>query len=426
MKLFGMRCWRLLTVLILFQLLCLTAAQAQVTKLTGLENFSEKHLVVGASIFDNRGVSLFAFGITFKGENGSEPALAAIVLIDSVATVLRNEPPLGEDSSEKALTIHFRRPVKRVAFELGNGSPSTIAKISAFTATAELLGTIEQANISELIGPLVGVETDNSEGISTLVIDYGAEEKAEQISGMRIDYLKEHTFVRCISQIGDGLAGERRLNTIIQVQNLGIFAEHSVMLRFFDSEGQPLIISINGEASDVFNLVLGPEGMKSLQTGGTSQPVVVGYACVESLYPVTAQAIFRTTDASGMEVREASITADTGKNSQILTIQVDPASGLNTGLALVNRGDNEVSVLFRLSAGTDPVSGVNETERITIPPRGHVSTFVTELFSSFFEDFEGSFEGSVRITDLEQIVAVAVRTIDGFPVSSLPGGSWEP
>ena len=299
-----------------------------------------------------------------------------------------------------------------------------MARIEAFTVNGESLGEVQQDSIEEKEGPFVGLETTNPSGISTVVLDYGEEENAEQISCLRIEFLEERTFKTYLAQIGDGKTGQLVFQTIIQIQNL-FGQEIEATLRLFDQAGNPLILTLDGESGAEFELTLPYLTMRHLETKGVNEQVSVGYACIESDLPIVAQAIYRVADTTGAAFSEAGVQSDGGKIIHVLSVERDVDTGLDSGIALVNVGDAETSVFVSLIA----LSGETPEEVQNAPPvvillqsGGHKALFLSELFAPLAD---GKFRGSLKIISKEPTAVTSLRTINGILVSSVPVGSTQ-
>ena len=172
------------------------------------------------------------------------------------------------------------------------------------------------------------------EGISTLVVSYGDSSRSEQIESLRFDFLVDRPFTQCLPQIADGVVGDPTLRTILQLVNIGHV--QTVRLNFVSSSGEPMPLSLNGEAPE-HSVEIEIEFARAikLQTAGDSLPLKVGYACVESQLPIAAQAIFQT-ELAGKIVSEAGIPgAPILHTRQIFAVEYDAERQLNTAIGTV-------------------------------------------------------------------------------------------
>ncbi|MGI8782764.1 MAG: hypothetical protein ACR2L2_03825 [Acidobacteriota bacterium] len=406
-------------------------ALAQVTKLTEKAAFSNTLVLHFEDLQRTSNASdVFTnLGVTFAGEGGGTPTVEQILLFDSTTPfrgewVLRNEP--GASSANRALIVRFERPLRRVGLTLGNGSANTLAEIQAFTAKGEFLGKIQQAGIARLIGPFVGLETSHPSGISSVVLDYGMEQVAEQISDVWMEFLSPRNFKVYLPQIVHGGTGNLSFQTVIQIQSLlrgeNPRTENEVRLRFFDQAGAPLRMTLDGTEGSEFQFRFGSFGSRQLQTAGSSQRVVIGYASIESSLPMIAHAIFRVFRSDGSLQSETGTPSGEGRIIHVAKVERDPQIALDTAFAIVNVGNVEAHLEFRLEdeAGQPPRDG--SQERFVLRPGEHRAFFFSELFN-FFNDKK--FRGHLAIWSNEPAVVVALRTFGGLPSSSLAIGSTQ-
>lgn len=408
------------------------SALAQVAKLTEKTAFSNPLVLHFSDLQRTSDASdVYAnLGVTFVGEGTSIPTTEVVVLVPSLPPeldwVLRNEPVIGS-SSNRALIVRFARPLRRVGFTLGNGSPSTLAEIQAFTARGELLGKIQQASIAPLSGPFVGLETSHPSGISSVVLDYGTEQVAEQISDVWVELLSPRNFKVYLPQIVHGGTGNLSFQTVVQIQSLlrGTFprAENEVRLRLFDQAGAPLRMTLDGTESSEFEVKFGYSGSRQLQTAGSSERVVMGYASIESSLPITAHAIFRVFRSDGSLQSETGTPSGEGRIIHVAKVERDSEIALDTAFAIVNVGDVEAHLEFRLeNEAGEPPRDRGSQKRFVLQPGEHRAFFFSELYIAFIDK---KFRGHLAIWSNEPAVVAALRTLGGLPSSSLAIGSTQ-
>jgi hypothetical protein len=426
-----------------------TLGFAQIRKLTSRLDFSPDSMIVGFDEFLpiwNLGREANKYdlsnmyskiGVTFAGEGGSVPtgrvitlALVAPPMLDGV---IQNEPP-GGSSAGLAFIIKLKSPARRVGFTLGNGTPRTVAEIRAFTAKGDFLGAVQQDNIDPKEGPFVGVETSNPLGISTVVLDYGNEPAAEQINGVRIDFLSQPVFKLYVPHIAQAKIGDRLLRTEVWVQKVLPVAlrQAQVRLRFFNQAGSPLPLTFDGNTQSVVEFMPGGFGSRRLETGGPTDSLIVGYASVESNSPISVHAIYKTLNPDGSAFQEAGIEAREASIFHVASVEWSPAAGLDTGVALVNAGATETLVWLPLSDPSgDTPRGVRNAATVTLKPGEQKAFSVRDLLATgevVLEDpdfVNRDFQGSLKIISKEPIAVTTVRMRNGIAVSSLPIGNTQ-
>ncbi len=410
-----------------------TCAWAQVTKLTSPEQFSEDaFLLTFEEVAGNQDPSeLYAsLGVFFRGEGSSRPTTGSAVIQPIVPPqidlVIRNKSASGATTADgaphEALIITFQNPLRRFGVTLGNGSQDTVAALSVLKAGGKLLGSIEQDDIDEVRGPFVGVETSDPEGISTIVLDYGDGENAEQLNEILLESLSASTFGVYLPQIGDGEANGLTLQTLIQISSV-LQQPTSVRLLLFDSDGEALRLVID----TIFEFQLNGSGSKQFLSRGDSTPVKFGYAHIESDLPVTAHSIYRTSISDTDSVSKAGILGSEGRIVQVVPAERVPEQDSNTGIAVVNVSDKETDVLLRLAEEsglppTDPRFGRARNRFILLKPGAHRAVFLSEVFDLLETK---RFKGILRILSSQPVAVTALRTLRGVAVSSLSSGGTQ-
>jgi hypothetical protein len=398
----------------------------QVTKITDIYGFLDDHTIkfffrdlTHDVRVDNAYNSL---GVTFDGERATSPTA---VWWDpwhiSGDRVVRN---VGEATAQptSALITRFRYPVSKVGFVLGNGHEDTVATIRAFAPTGDFLGQIEQGGIDQNDPVFVGLQTANTTGIATVVLDYG-DSAAEQTSSLFFNYTSPRTFRTYLAQIANGPTGVgTSLQTVLQVQGLSELQGTDIVLRLFDQAGEPLTLNLSGEENSVFEFDLFT-GVKRLISDGASEEMAIGYVSIESTRPIAAQAIFRTLDPDGIPIHEAGVEATEGRPTVRIPVEHDPVSGLDTGVAIVNVGEREGVVILSLrnEVGAKPEE-VGNAPNFILQPGEHRAVFITEQFEFLVDT---PFVGSLSVISQEPAAVTSLRTYKGVAWSSLPLGSTQ-
>jgi hypothetical protein len=370
-----------------------------------------------------------ALGVLFDGEGSSSPkASKAFLDVDGTwwgggRFAIRNERADGTSPNE-ALIMRFRYPMVRVGFDLGNGTETTVAQIRAFTAAGEQLGMVEQEDIEEE-GPFVGVETIHPAGISTLSLDYGAADEGEQVSLFRMDFLSPQHFRTYLPQIAHGRTGDRLLRTTIQIQAL---AKSNLTLSFFDPTGQPMAFNFGGDETSTLEFSFPGIRSRRLRTEGSTDETQVGYAVIESNYPIEVQAIFQVTDQDSNLLSEAGISASLSQLTQFVPVEYLPEQKLDTAIAFVNTGDRETYInLSVLDEDGLRADWLRNTPYLLLAPGEHRALFISQICTAYpeFCVSEGFpkgevFQGSVKLwTRGDPLAATALRTVGGIVISSV-------
>lgn len=381
-------------------------------------------------------------GVQFRGEGGSVAEFRTVqrppyeMFPPDWAVGVRNVAPDG-NSAGRALIIRFQEPLRRVGLMLGNGSEGTVAGIEALTAKGESLGAIEQVGV-ELEGPFVGLETTHTEGIATLILDYGADPREEEVHQLWMEPLRPRTFCTCLAQVADGSADELRLRTLLVFQNpyesYGDTWATPVRISFFDSAGEPLQLLPGGSTGSVVEFDLAGYSPHRLESGGPPGEVRVGYATIESSLPVDVLGILQTVTGASEVASEVGVEAREPKVYQVFPVEWKAAARFDTGFAIANPGDRETKVQLKLydSSTKFKPPWMPNWPVLTLAPREHKALFLSEicdlpghnLCSKSFP-LDEDFEGSLQVISDEPVCVTSLRTRRGWLVSSLPVGSTQ-
>ncbi|HUG44875.1 MAG TPA: hypothetical protein VMN76_11630, partial [Acidobacteriota bacterium] len=218
------------------------------------------------------------------------------------------------------------------------------------------------------------------------------------------------------AQIADGEGA----TTLLALNNLEN-EEATVRVDFFDDDGNALPMGIVGEAMETTTVELSIAAQETarLETDGSRPTVTGGWAVVTSSGRIAGASIFQTGD--GEEIFfEAGVgdAAATGAATVFVTREANATGGeFNTGVAIANPSDENavVTIEFRRTLPSQLVSSTT----MTLPPNGHVALFLHELFA--VSAVLGS-QGTLVITSDLPVAVAALRTQNGFQMSSYPVG----
>lgn len=161
-------------------------------------------------------------------------------------------------------------------------------------------------------------------------------------------------------------------------------------LQILDDRGLPLVVTPVGDTpNSVFAYSLQPNGVLFFQADGSPQRVNGGWVKLApdpaNFAPVGA-GIFGFTQ-NGVLVTESGIpSAPMQDNARIY---IDKSGGHNTGLAIANPGDSEMTInLWAFQTDGNTQVGASPTS-ITLVANGHVARFVEEIISGLPDDFTG-------------------------------------
>jgi len=383
-------------------------------------------------------------GVRFVGEHGSIPTYWTTLVFPDFTDMgtyvgVRNLSS-GGNSEGESLILQFQVPLVRVGLDLGNGTAATVARVEALTAKGESLGFVEQVGVEttqESMGAFVGLETSSPEGISSLIVDYGAESREEEVYDLWLEYRDHRPFRTVVAQIAQGRDSKRGLDLILQIQNL-YGRRNQVTVKFFDSAGQPLELPFEGEWKTSLEFDILQATSVRAETSHSESGVRVGYAILESTLPVAAQAIFRMVDAESKLLSEAGVEARETRVSQAFPVEWRSEERLDTGFAFANPGEREASIWLQLWDSVHPFRPpwMWGWPTLTLAPGEHKAMFLSEICdlpgpgsmvswcSNGFPS-DQDFEGSIQVISDEPIGVTSLRTLRGYLISSLPVGSTQ-
>jgi hypothetical protein len=189
----------------------------------------------------------------------------------------------------------------------------------------------------------------------------------------------------------------------------------TAILTLKDFNGNSLIVTIPGFGTDsTFTIPLAAGATRFLQTDGSGD-LAIGSAAVTCPTKIGVSAIFTIYDASGNYVTESGVGSSTPLSEFV--IPVDTTGQFNTGLALMNIGNGDVTyiLILRNTSGVE----VLRTSQLTLKNGTQLARFVAGA-SQFFPTL-GSFQGTVLVQSSGPLAALVLRQ-NGAPLSftSLP------
>lgn len=155
-------------------------------------------------------------------------------------------------------------------------------------------------------------------------------------------------------------------------------------------------------------------------TTGDSAGLVAGFAEVESDIPLSATSIFRTTE-SGTIVFEAGVGSTELTTKAVIFVTSNNFESVggayNSGIIMVNpmEEDSDIEVTFKSADG-----GTTLSTTVTLPAGTHTARFVNTTDGLFPALAGMNITGSLVLEADIPFAAAALRTQDGFQMSSYP------
>lgn len=182
-------------------------------------------------------------------------------------------------------------------------------------------------------------------------------------------------------------------------------------LKFWDDNGFALLMPLgpDGGGSTVSGSIQ-PGALRVIQTTGSSAQLATGWAELTSTGPIGGTAIFGL-QTTGQSDSEAAAPFTLAGSTQLF-MPYDYTAGHSTGMAITNPNPNQsatVTASFINDNGQILASG----RVVMVPPHGHVSKVLSDLFSGIF----GS-RGTISLTSDVPIVGLGIRA-NGLAFTSL-------
>ncbi|MFZ0429360.1 MAG: hypothetical protein WAO20_14665 [Acidobacteriota bacterium] len=355
------------------------------------------------------------------------PALGAFV---AVQEVFSNDVGKPDDPAHRnrPLVLHFGNPAVRIQFVLANGSEGLPVVFRAYDLTGRELGELDYSYLnawdSGFTSPLL-MGTSSPDGISTLVVDYGDSDLAEQLGRLRVAFLEAPVFETYLPVIAAGHLGiGKAFSTALTIVRAGGTATGS--MAFFDPDGVPLPVQFEVPAMGRWSVLpFDAERPLRLVLRPPANELIMGSVRIRSRGgPVSASAMVSLVD-QGQTVSQLGLAAVPAAWRSSGFVRYRPATTdsttqpavyepeINTAISIVNTGDSEADVRFSLSI----FAGWATYGEETIPARGRVSRFITELFPGFHPE---GFEGRFSVSGDAPLAVTLLETQEGLPLASLP------
>ncbi|MFZ0428931.1 MAG: hypothetical protein WAO20_12510, partial [Acidobacteriota bacterium] len=156
-----------------------------------------------------------------------------------------------------------------------------------------------------------------------------------------------------------------------------------------------------------------------IRTTGDSDPLVTGWARATATEPIRGTAVFQVRDQTDA-LFEAGV-GDAPATGRAILFASRPSSipsvAFSTGIALANPSESRAHIEITFQRRL-PDPGVF-TAIVNLEPGEHTARFLEELFE---EEAPPGSEGTLIIESEIPVVVTALRTANGYPMSSYPVG----
>jgi hypothetical protein len=219
-------------------------------------------------------------------------------------------------------------------------------------------------------------------------------------SNAGIDFAGALPYSLLFPQFADGAAGAVSVSSQLVVANLDGTHPSNARVVVKSESGAGLAVDLNGAVVDgTHNFTVPAGGSAVLKTDGQGN-LGVGSACVYSDRPLAGVIVYESLGTAGVGAGAAM------KKGFLAPFEVDSASGLSTGLAIMNPGTEPVQVQLELRDSTNAAKA--SLAGFTIPAGGHWAQMVDQMAWSPAVDFTKS--GLLRATCTGTVAATVIRT----------------
>lgn len=361
---------------------------------------------------------LAGWGVIFPEGEWGTPVINQTFLAGILNTWLVNQSP-GASSADKPLVVNLKHPASKIGFYLGGIDSQDEVTIGAYDPLGQKLGEISRTGLQA--PAFLGVGTSSNNGIAKVLVSFGSSADPEQVDILMLEYRTRPLFETYLAQVGDGPPGAGSLQTTVVVSNLTNSTANGE-LAFFDQEGQPMQLLVNGSMGSSFDFSLDRFSGKSFATSGTSPNVKVGWAKITSNVPVGGTAVFGIRRADGTVETEAGVGTSGGSSYSVGAVLKTVAGNFDSGIAVVNVSDQGASARISAYDQNGELVAVNDQLLANLPPGHHVARFLSQIFNELSGQ---NFDGTIQISGNVPLAAVILRTARGKVLSSLPVGSTE-
>jgi hypothetical protein len=197
---------------------------------------------------------------------------------------------------------------------------------------------------------------------------------------------------------GTGSAGSWRTTSILANRSS---SQASATVSYWNDDGTPLSLSIQGQTSSQFTYTIPPLGSLRIQTDGSGN-LKTGWALVQADQSLSGMAIYSFFDTGGTFVDEAG--APFSLDFSSMSIFADLQNTIYTGIALANPNSAAAMVTLTLR---DPQSSVIGTTQFNVPANGHLAKYLSEFFTG--ANIPANFQGTLDIVSTQTLAGLTLR-----------------
>ena len=199
-------------------------------------------------------------------------------------------------------------------------------------------------------------------------------------------------------------ANASNLTSELELVNPSPLRAATAQVQVRNSDGSPAVVTLNGEllGDGRKTVVVPPLGLVTLRTGGSA--VLVGSVEVFSEIPVGGVVLF-----SSPSIGTAGVGESFPLKKMVLPLSRDTSAGTDTGVAVVNTGDQPaiLTVAVRNPAG----AVIRGPKQISLGARAQLARFPNE--NPLDLNLDATFTGSIWIETDGEVAATVLRASPG-------------
>ncbi len=188
-------------------------------------------------------------------------------------------------------------------------------------------------------------------------------------------------------EVADGASNSLSWHTTLMLSNGDNSGSASVSVSFFNDDGTPMNVGIQGVTNSVFAFTIPASGSLNLETNGQGN-LKTGWARVQADKSLSGISIFSSYDSTGNCVGEVGAPGIAGQSSFSFFVQSQAEINAAVSLANPNSAPALVTLTLRDSQGSVQGASVNWS----VPANGRKAKYLTELFPQAPNGFQGTIE----------------------------------
>jgi hypothetical protein len=287
----------------------------------------------------------------------------------------------------------------RVFFVSQYSSPTGIGNAIFMSDSGVLSILIQEGQSLQGVGKFtfIGEPSINNSGVLTFVSNLDTQGSA---GIFQLNVPPHQVF---FPEVADGCyAGQWCWRTALMLSNPDSSGPASISVSFFNDDGTPMNVGINGTTGSQFSFSLPSSGTLQVETSGAGN-IKTGWASIQSEKSLSGISIFSFYDGAGNYVSEMGAPATAATTSFSMFVQT--TTDINTGIAIANPNSSpaQVTLTLRDSQGDATGSPVS----VTVPANGHIQGYVTDIFPQ--ETMPQGFSGTLDVVSQVPVVGMNER-----------------